>query len=156
MSSNNSIFTIFPYKFKGQWMFDDESKGLEQEAFVAGADTLLDILSQGADEVVLLFSDNNFPDSDTVIEMKKTDAGGTYYYCLAHDMDIWLCPALFLYYPIAPKRIYIKVKTTQNVNQKEQKQTVQKNRRPTPQAQSKAHSKKKSTSKTQIRRTKGR
>lgn len=155
MSSNNSIYTIFPYKLKGQWVFDDESKGLEKEAFVAGADTLLDVLSQGEEEVTVLFSDNNFPDSDTVIEMKKTETSGTYYYCLAHNMDVWLCPALFLYYPVAPKRIYIKVKTTQDVNQKDQKEVVQKNRGPqkTP-ARKKAG--KKSPGKAKSSTTKGR
>ena len=39
----NQINVIKPYKYHGQWVFDDPSVDLEREAFVAGADTLLDM-----------------------------------------------------------------------------------------------------------------
>ena len=38
----NAISVIFPYKYLGLWVFDDEKTGLIQEPFVAGADTLID------------------------------------------------------------------------------------------------------------------
>ena len=38
----NSIRIISPYKYHGQWVFDDPQVGLVREPFVAGADTLID------------------------------------------------------------------------------------------------------------------
>ena len=38
----NAINVIFPYKWNGVWVFDDERVGLEKEPFVAGADVLPD------------------------------------------------------------------------------------------------------------------
>lgn len=38
----NTIAVIFPYRYEGLWVFDDEKAGLVQEPFVAGADTLID------------------------------------------------------------------------------------------------------------------
>lgn len=110
MKSNNSIFTIFPYKEGDQWVFDDESKGLVKEAFVAGADTLLDILTQGKDKATVIFSENSFPDHQLEVILKSTDETGSFYFSEKYQHELWLCPALFLYYPIAPKAIFIKIK----------------------------------------------
>jgi hypothetical protein len=38
----NQIIVIHPYKYEGQWVFDDEAVGLRREAFVAGADKIID------------------------------------------------------------------------------------------------------------------
>ena len=38
----NQICVIKPYKWEGMWVFDDERVGLVREAFVAGADTIID------------------------------------------------------------------------------------------------------------------
>ena len=38
----NSILVIHPYKYEGIWVFDDPAAGLVKEAFVAGADVILD------------------------------------------------------------------------------------------------------------------
>jgi hypothetical protein len=38
----NEINVIAPYKYHGQWVFEDPRVGLLQEPFVAGADTWLD------------------------------------------------------------------------------------------------------------------
>ena len=38
----NQISVLHPYKYHGQWVFDDETTGLVREAFVAGADTMID------------------------------------------------------------------------------------------------------------------
>ena len=38
-NNNNSIGVLFPYKYQGQWVFDDERVGLFREAFIAGIDT---------------------------------------------------------------------------------------------------------------------
>lgn len=110
MENNNSIFTIFPYKFVGAWVFDDDRVGLVREAFVAGADTLLDRLTGGRDKCSIVFSDKEFPGFDVKLDRKDLfPEWGTDYFCeqLAHD--VWLCPALNLYYPESPRTIYLKV-----------------------------------------------
>lgn len=37
----NAIMVIYPYKYEGMWVFDDESAGLDKEPFVEGADELI-------------------------------------------------------------------------------------------------------------------
>lgn len=114
----NSIFTISPYKHYGGWVFDDDRVGLVKEAFVAGADTLLDKMAEGRDRVTLNFADFPFPDHDVMVDRVEAvdtdiEGYGTNYYCKEFDHDLWLCPALNLYYPESPKQIFIKVIKTQ-------------------------------------------
>lgn len=106
----NSIFTIHPYKKEGQWQFDDPSRDVYNEAFVAGADDLLDILTDGANKCTAMFSENSFPDHQLALILKKTDETGSDYYCEKYNHNLWLCPALYLYYPKAPQNIYLKIK----------------------------------------------
>ncbi len=40
----NSICAIHPYKYEGLWVFDDPHVGLVKEPFVAGADTIIDLM----------------------------------------------------------------------------------------------------------------
>lgn len=116
---SNVINTIFPYKKSGQWMFDDPRVGLKEEAFVAGADTFLDSwcdainISEAVRKrgVKVLFSMVGFPGS---IMLKKVGGGpkvGTDY--IAHVDErrpkMWLCPALNLYYPKSPTKLYVQV-----------------------------------------------
>ena len=106
----NSIFTIIPHKLDGQWVFDDESTELYKEAFVAGADDLLEILSDGKDSVVMLFSEEPFPEYTVRIEYIGPELGGSNYFCEEYNHKLWLCSALFKYFEEAPKAIYIKIK----------------------------------------------
>ena len=78
--NKNSIFTIRPYKYYGQWVFDDPSTGLDKEAFVSGADTMLDILSKGNDYVTMIFSKVPFPEHDIKIDYVGKESGGSLYH----------------------------------------------------------------------------
>ena len=105
---NNSIFAIDVYKHGPMWVFDDASVGLVKEPFVAGADTLIDKLAVGRDKITLIFSTIPFPDHKVVIERKATNPpAGTDYYCEAMQHELWLCPALNLYYPLSPEKLYV-------------------------------------------------
>jgi hypothetical protein len=44
-SDMNSVFVIHPYKYYGGWVFDDPAVGLVREAFVAGADDVIERLA---------------------------------------------------------------------------------------------------------------
>lgn len=110
----NSISIIKPYKYLGMWVFDDEKVGLIQEPFVSGADVLIDKVTESIpnaeDGFILIFSDDYFPDADFKIEWRRADNSGNWYYSEEFDMEGWLCPALFKYFPDAPKNLYVKVK----------------------------------------------
>jgi hypothetical protein len=120
----NSIFTINPYKHMGLWVFDDESVGLDMEPFVAGMDTLCDIVHESLyglptffqkfkkKEFVLRFSKNPFPTSTITMKWVDGDVNnslemGNSYYIPEYDLDGWCCPALFCYFDEAPKTIYL-------------------------------------------------
>jgi len=111
----NSILVIAPYRSAGTWVFDDPARGLKAEAFVSGIPEMIDRLvsDAGIDTAEsgfrLLFSRDPFPDHSVMLEWRRREAGGNWYYCKAYDAEGWLCPALFKYFSSAPARIYAKV-----------------------------------------------
>lgn len=108
----NAINIIHPYKYNGQWVFDDKSKELDKEPFVAGADTLIDMLTNNAKKCTIVFSEINFPDATEVIENENPGGdgkNGTFY---SHSSlpQLWLCPALLKYFKFPPEKIYFQIK----------------------------------------------
>ena len=114
---SNQINVIHPYKWNGQWVFDDAEKGLDKEPFVAGADVVLDVLtvempnaSQGFN---LVFSNAPFPGADVEFQREEKENGGWWYsYTVPATGGVivgWLCPAIFKYFDEAPERIYASV-----------------------------------------------
>jgi hypothetical protein len=114
----NEINIIFPYKHHGAWVFDDPEVGLRKEAFVSGADVVIDMLVTGlmipkaGRGFKLIFSANPFPNYDIRLKWKKKEfSGNTYVVSGAAGMpkmEAWLCPALLRYFKKAPKEIYAK------------------------------------------------
>lgn len=107
----NTIYTIAPYKFHGQWVFDDPAVGLVREAFVAGADVLLDKMAEasGLDgEFTLLFSAEFFPHAWR-LEWTRSEGGGNWYHSPDFCMECWLCSALGKYFKEAPQHLYVKL-----------------------------------------------
>jgi hypothetical protein len=111
MPNKNAIRTIIPYKYEGFWVFDDESVGLDHEAFVGGADKICDELSKDFPNphkgFVLQFSQFQFPDSEEMV-WKRKEMDGNVYEWSARQMEGWLCPALFEYFETAPAKLYVK------------------------------------------------
>ena len=110
----NSILVIHPYKYEGLWVFDDARVGLVQEPFVSGADTIIDKMvadiPNAANGVTILFSANPFPGSQFEFIWRREEMGGNWYFSSQHEMEGWLCPALFRYFESAPRHIYAQVK----------------------------------------------
>lgn len=118
----NSIFVIRPYKWNGMWMFDDDRVGLDKEPFVAGADTMIDTAVQvkgirsAEAGFLMMFSVVPFPDADYVLEWVRAENGGNVYraqFEIEGDVQAiegWLCPALNLYYPEAPKILHVRLR----------------------------------------------
>jgi hypothetical protein len=110
----NSILVIHPYKHEGVWVFDDPKVGLIQEPFIAGADVILDRMTESipgaAGGVTVLFSAAPFPGSQFDFHWRREESGGNWYFSPAFGLEGWLCPALFKYFESAPARIYVQVK----------------------------------------------
>ena len=108
----NSIIVIAPYKWEGMWVFDDPRVGLYREPFVSGADVMMDKLVAGLPDAQkgfrLIFSAAPFPGYTAKLEWRRDEYGGNWYYSPQFDMEGWLCPALFKYFPRAPREIFVK------------------------------------------------
>ncbi len=109
----NSIFAIRPYKTLGFWVFDDEARGLKEEPFVGGADTLIDLVTSEIPDAregfAMLFSDQAFPGATIQMEWRRPELSGNTYWCEQFQVEGWLCPALLKYFGEPPKHIYVKV-----------------------------------------------
>jgi hypothetical protein len=110
----NSLLVIHPYKVGGVWVFDDPRVGLVQEPFIAGADVILDRMVEHLPDaesgVTIFFSASPFPGSQYEFHWRREESGGNWYYSSEHDLEGWLCPALFKYFEQPPERLYAQVK----------------------------------------------
>ncbi len=114
--ASNAIFVIRPYQWEGLWVFDDDRVGLVKEPFVAGADTMIDTalarkgINNGERGFLLFFSKHPFPDADFDIDWLREESAGNVYSWPETGQEGWLCPALLLYFPEAPKKLYLKLR----------------------------------------------
>jgi hypothetical protein len=109
----NVMGVIYPYRAGGLWVFDDPVKGLFQEPFVLGIPEMIDKLVENipnADKgFQLTLSNRPFPGYQKTLKWIKKEFDGNWYKTEEEPvMEGWLCSALYLYVPWAPKRIYIK------------------------------------------------
>jgi hypothetical protein len=108
----NAMFVIFPYKWNGQWVFDDDAKGLDREPFVLGIDAIIDKATEGIpnadDGFKLLFSPTPFPTYQVKLDWRREENGGNWYWCPQYEMEGWLCGALYRYFDEAPREIFAK------------------------------------------------
>lgn len=109
----NSLLVIAPYKYEGTWVFDDARVGLFREPFISGIDTMIDKavaeIPNAERGFRAVFSAAPFPGSQFKLEWRREESGGNWYYSPEFKMEGWLCPALFKYFPTAPREIYVKV-----------------------------------------------
>lgn len=123
----NQIMIIQSYWKHNTWCFSDESVGLKDEPFVAGADDIITALVRkhlvktkitGINnvEINLMFSKDFFPDYDTILHHIGEQGSGNLYETIIDDVKYvgWLCPALLLYFSKAPETIYVKIKQTKH------------------------------------------
>ena len=111
----NSLFVIAPYKHLDMWVFDDGARGLVHEPFVAGADSLIDLATEGFDSPEqgfrMVFSAGEFPGATIKLEWRRPELSGNTYYCEAFGQEAWLCPALLKYFDGPPAEIFVKVES---------------------------------------------
>jgi hypothetical protein len=108
---STAIMTIYPYKYKDLWVFDDPFVGLEKEPFVSGADDIIDMmvlpLKNADDGFKLLFSKTAFDGFQHSLTRLFYDDDGWWYLHKDSGMQGWLCPALFKYFNDAPEILYV-------------------------------------------------
>ena len=109
----NSLFAIAPYKSQGFWVFDDPQVGLSREPFVSGADRIIDVLTESIPDAgngfKLVFSPQSFPGALARFVRVREEHGGNWYQWPEREMEGWLCPALFKYFPEAPPELFVQV-----------------------------------------------
>jgi len=126
----NTISILEIYKFNGTWVFDDESKDLLREAFVSGADTIIDNMVKDIPNAengfVCLFSKNPFPSHQYELKLKirGNEISGNWYTCESLGIDGWLCGSLYKYFDVEPESIYIQVKESNHENKKTNEENV--------------------------------
>ncbi len=124
------MLTLFPYLLSSVWVFDDERTSLKEEAFVLGMTEMISRLVESksilnaAKGFALSFSNQPFDGYDAELKWLKSDdsqivtgqdgtasplAGNWYQGIVAgEEMTGWLCPALGLYFNLAPKSIFVR------------------------------------------------
>lgn len=121
MNKGTQIQRITPYLDNYVWQFDDPAKGLRGEAFIAGADVMMEYMSRdirnAKDGFNLIFSAHPFPTHQIVVEQLKRSIvtgekpiAGTYYLHRDTGHELWLCPALLCYFKKPPQFIYAEAK----------------------------------------------
>jgi hypothetical protein len=89
-------------------------------AMVAGADTMLDFLSEDNNQVWLELSEKSFDDADGIFRLSRSTfglGGADYifpvYNGAAINHTLWLCPVTLFVFRKYPKAIYLKKHTNQ-------------------------------------------
>jgi hypothetical protein len=117
--------TIYPYFYEEScWVFDDQRTGLKEEAFVLGMTEIITrvVVTKAIPNAVkgfaLTFGVEPFDHDVELTWLSPTEAVkagaavitgvGNWYRGIVcgEEMVGWLCPALFLYFPEAPKKFY--------------------------------------------------
>tara|TARA_R100001463_G_scaffold81001_6_gene135472 strand:- start:151 stop:609 length:459 start_codon:yes stop_codon:yes gene_type:complete len=133
-TANMSIYAVHLYKLYGQqWVFDDVANDIIAEAFIAGADRLLDHWVKDYDPnntYILQFSEEDFPGSKIIESVDKSYIRKLHETDPAHIMEIvdtgtywsspdlpseknqdilWLCPTLDVYFDNNIKLLYYNI-----------------------------------------------
>ena len=106
---------MYNFKFeleKGKWYIVlPEWKGTKEELeMVCGADTMLDIMSQGEDFVFATISEEDFDNYTFKLTYSSDSSGGAYYNLVSkfNSFEVWLCHVTKFVFGYLPKELYIK------------------------------------------------
>ena len=110
VSQGNALLVIEPYRAGTTWRFDEPALHLHGEPFVQGMSEMIDKMVVGIPgsdtSVRLIFSQRPFPGSQFRLDLLREEDGGNWYFNQTYQMQGWLCPALFKFFPRAPQHIY--------------------------------------------------
>ena len=124
-----SIYSVKLYKINNvTWVFDDPNKNIVAEAFVAGADTMLDMITRGYDpglQYILQFSTKDYPGAKMLTYVTEQDAindkripeltsAGTWWQSESDDHVMWLGDTLHEYVDPDDTELYFSVNISKN------------------------------------------
>jgi hypothetical protein len=117
LRAGNALLVIEPYRTgPSGWAFDAPALRLRSEPFVLGIPEMINRIVAdipGADRRVrLIFSQRPFPGGKFRLDRRHEENGGFWYFSEEYQMEGWLCPALFKFFPRAPQHIYVKAEAT--------------------------------------------
>lgn len=104
------------YKDEGGWFVDlPEWEGTKADlAMVSGADTMLDIISQGENDIMVLLSTEEFNGSNRlefIRESPEMGEGSWYlmktYKGIEYNLELWLCDVTIFVFGNFPQNIYV-------------------------------------------------
>lgn len=104
------------YKDEGGWFVDLPGwEGTKADlAMVSGADTMLDIVSQGENDIMVLLSTEEFDGSNRLEFLRESPEmgeGSWYlmktYIGIEYNLELWLCDVTKFVFGTFPKNIYI-------------------------------------------------
>jgi len=108
----NTLMVIKPYWYSGTWVFDDESAGLKMEPFIENIPDMINDLVKDIPYARrgfrLYFSASQFPGYQVELEWVRKEYDGNWYRIKGQTLEGWLCPAMFKYFDVAPKSIFVK------------------------------------------------
>lgn len=115
--TGNQINTIYPYRTKAGWAFDDEEVGLKEEPFIAGIPDIINSIVGERNEFTAHISHSIIPNFTGHLKMidpeealKSGFIPNTGWYELeGTEMIGWLCPATLKYFKDYPDSIYFKI-----------------------------------------------
>jgi len=94
----------------GRWYIDlPEWEGPQEDLeMVMGADTMLDIIAQGEDDVVISISDTYVPHKMRLEFIREESDGGMYQlHSTLHSFEVWLCHVTKFVFGNLPETLYI-------------------------------------------------
>lgn len=111
--TTGGVHTLRPYFYDGFWVFDEPTVGLTMEPFVGGVTEMIDRLAAGIPDAKsgfhMKFADSPFEGFQQSLTWLRTDPiEGKWYRAEVTGDEGWLCPALLLYLPQPPARIYLR------------------------------------------------
>ena len=104
------IWLIYRY-FRGR------SSALERALAAISFERIDGLIIPNADDgFLMVFSAGPFPDADFDLDWLREEGGGNVYTGRfevegeVQEMEGWLCPALTLYYPDPPQKLYVQIR----------------------------------------------
>lgn len=104
------------YKDEGGWFADLPGwEGTKADlAMVSGADTMLDIISQGENDIMVLLSTEEFDGSNRLKFLRESPeiGEGSWYLMktykgIEYNLELWLCNVTLFVFGEFPKNIYV-------------------------------------------------
>lgn len=99
-------------------MFDDPKVGLKEELLIEGVPEMIEAFRKRkrlGKKITIVFSASKFKGCDMRLAWARQQGDGNWYYSPKLDMECWLCPALFRYYPSAPEELFVKIQARKRV-----------------------------------------